>query len=446
MWSPLPLFTATLVVLAATAAAGCGGGAIPPMRPATPAAAERVPAERPQSQIQSPRWTQLTGAAVSGAAGPDGSLYVIANAYGGPGGNTIWHDVAGTWTQLPGAAVRLAVAPDGMLWALAATGAIYTYKDGSWSTITGEASDISIGADGSVYAVSNAYGGIGGNTLWHYAGGNWTQLPGAGVRIAASWDTAGAFYVTTSEGQIFSYNPATASYTLLTGAALQVVPTASGGLFALGDDHAVNHTIWYFDLSSGQWTQEPGGAVSLTANRTTLFAISADGGIYASPLNPVATGSFPATLDAAGFPLPYTPNGTAPVPRIIGPGAARRLPNRFRERSSDATYSCGAAFPASCYHYANGFATAVGTPVNGIYAVQTYDPTISIDDGVTYVYAPTVKGGEDCLEITMHYATPYGQSVLYGNNIGAWDWCQNTGNGGSTASSTPFRTSTSRIT
>ena len=55
--------------------------------------------------------------------------------------------------------------------------------------MVGGASDISIGSDGSVYVIANVSCCTGGSSIWHYVNGTWTQLPGAGVRIAASWDT-----------------------------------------------------------------------------------------------------------------------------------------------------------------------------------------------------------------------------------------------------------------
>lgn len=270
---------------------------VPSMPLATGMSAAQMNARRPQGQILAPSWTQLSGLADYAAASPDGSLYVIANTYGGPGGNTIWHYVNGAWTQIPGAATRLTVAPDATLWALTGAGAIYHYVNGSWTTIAGGASDISIGSDGSMYVVSNAYGGPGGDTIWHYVNGAWAQLPGAGVTIAASWDSGtytnvspGGFYVTTGQGQIYYYNPGS-GYALLSGSALQLAPTNAGGLFAVGNDSAANHGVWYEDLSTGAWVQEPGSAINLAVTSTTLYAVASNGSIWTSSVTPAPSPS-----------------------------------------------------------------------------------------------------------------------------------------------------------
>lgn len=273
---------------------------VPPMAATTVQSAAAMTSRTPQSQITGLGWTQLPGVAQSGAASPDGSLWVVSNASGGPGGDTIWHYVNGSWTQIPGAATRVTVGPDGTLWALTLQGAIYTYKNGTWSTIVGGASDIAIGSDGSVYVVSNDSCCAGGSSVWHYANGVWTQLPGAGVRIAASWDsgtfpggiTPGGFYLTTLQNTIYYYSPSI-GYSQVPGAAVQVAPTTSGGIFVLGNDASPQKSIWYRDLSGGSWTEESGAGASLMVAGSNVYVIASNGGIWVSP---IIVGAPPATL------------------------------------------------------------------------------------------------------------------------------------------------------
>jgi len=255
---------------------------------------------RPRSDIQPLGWTQLPGGAIYVAASPDGSIWVLSSIGNGPD-RAIWHYANGTWTNIPGAAMRLSVAPNGTLWVINSAGGIYAY-DGSWSTIAGGASDITVGADGSVYVISNQGNGTYGRGIWHYSGGSWTQMPGAAVHIAASWDTGtypgkiapGGFWVTNFLGGIYYYNPVS-GFNQIPGGVGQVAPTKSGGLFALG--YVVNpdgsYPIYYNNLATGAWTQEPGAATSIATDGTYVYVTGAAGGIYRAPVRVIipATGT-----------------------------------------------------------------------------------------------------------------------------------------------------------
>ena len=246
---------------------------------------------RPKNDIQAPGWTQLPGGAVSVAASPDGSIWVLSSQGTGLD-RSIWHYVNGVWANIPGAAMRLSVAPNSTLWVVNSAGGIYAYDGTSWSTIAGGASDISAASDGSVYVVSNQGGGSVGRGIWHYGGGAWSQMPGAAVSIAASWDTGtyqgnidpGGYYVTNAAGSIYHYTSAS-GYTQLSGAAAQLAPTTSGGLFALGyPASAGGNPIYYNNLSSSSWSQQPGAAVSIATDSVHVYAIGAAGGIYQSQI------------------------------------------------------------------------------------------------------------------------------------------------------------------
>ena len=246
----------------------------------------------PKSAIGPLGWTQLPGGGIAVAGSPDGSIWVLSNQGGGLD-RAIWHYVNGSWTNIPGAAMRLAVAPNNTLWVVNSAGGIYDYANGAWSTIAGGASDISVGSDGSVYVISNQGGGQFGRGIWHFTSGVWTQLPGAAVRVAASWDLGsyppniapGGFYVVSATNAIFYYNPSS-GFAQLSGGVVQVAPTKSGGLFALGyiANADGSYPIYYEDLSAGAFTQQPGAAISIATDGTHVYAIGAAGGIYSAPI------------------------------------------------------------------------------------------------------------------------------------------------------------------
>jgi hypothetical protein len=251
---------------------------------------------RPQSSIAPPGWTQTTGGASFIAANPtDGSFWVLSSQ--GPGPDyTIWHNsggLNGTWTNIPGAASRMAVAPNGTLWVINSAGGIYAWNGSSWSTIAGGASDITVGSDNTVYVISNQPGGPYGRGIYHYANGTWTQLAGAAVRIAASLDTGtypngvvpGGVWVTNALESIYYFEPNIGFYQI-PGAAIALAPTTSGGLFALGylGSPSTGYPIYYDDLSTGTWTNEPGAATSIATDGKTVYVVGVGGGIYLAPI------------------------------------------------------------------------------------------------------------------------------------------------------------------
>ena len=328
---------ASLLVIAALLLEGCSGGkrssaslpavvtlptaksVSPASIPAPPMASTAVlPASamtagrRPSIDIKALGWTQIPGGAVYVAASSDGSIWVLSSIGSGLD-RAIWHYANGTWTNIPGAAMRLSVAPNGTLWAVNSAGGIYSYNGSAWSTIAGGASDISVGADGSVYVISNQGGSAYGRGIWRYASGAWSQLPGAALRVAASWDTGtypggiapGGFYVTTGVNAIYYYNPGT-GFTQIPGGASQVAPTKSGGLFALGyvTNGDGSSPIYYNNLNAASWTQQPGAAVSIATNGSTVYAIGAAGGIYMSPVAGSGTGGGSLAITALDDPAP----------------------------------------------------------------------------------------------------------------------------------------------
>jgi hypothetical protein len=329
---------------------------------------------RPQSAIEPSSWKQLPGSAQEIAVSPDGSLWALAFQYFAPYGYAIYHYANGSWANIPGAATRLSVGPDDSLWAVNATGGIYHYSNGSWSAITGGASDISIGPDGSIYVISNVPGNAYGNGIYHYVSGTWTQLAGAGTTIAASWDTVtnagfiapGGYYVTNSFGSIFYHNP-TSGYAQLPGAALEVAPTTSGGLYAIGDPASAG--IYYNNLNVDSWTQEPGQATRIATNGTIVAVVNSAGGIYDSSVQVVAPSPSPSPSPTLA-PIVTSPPGTPGI-SLNAVGATQPL------TASEAGYS--GSFTAT----SNGttIATVSGTSPNfTVTAVAAGTTTITVSD------------------------------------------------------------------
>lgn len=265
-------------------------------------------ARTPRSAIAPLGWTQLPGAGVYAAASPDDSLWVLSTL-GGPD-HPIYHYANGVWTNIPGAATRLAAAPDGTLWAVNSAGGIYHWDGSAWSTIAGGASDITVASDGSVFVISSVPGGTYGRGIWHFANGGWTQMPGAGIQIASSWDTGsygggitpGGFYVINGLQSIYYYNPSL-GFQQLPGAAVQLAPTKTGGVFALGVPGGQNgNPIYYDDLGAGTWTQQPGAGVAIATDSAHVFVIGAAGGIYYAPVTTTGTptGTFPLSWMSIG--------------------------------------------------------------------------------------------------------------------------------------------------
>jgi hypothetical protein len=257
---------------------------------------------KPQSDISGLTFTQLSGAASYVAASPDGNFWVLSTQGLPNGDKFIYHYVGnGNYVNIPGAASRIAVGPDGTPWVINAAGGIYRLVNNLFQGIAGGASDISLGGTAEaplVDVISNQNPGPYGAGIYQYNvnTGTWSQLPGAGVTVAASIDNGtypalninpGGFYVTNQLGGIFYYNVGV-GFEQLPGAAVRIAPTAIGGIFALGNPGSYPNGIYYNNLGTGHWTQMPGAAVSISANSEDVYAIGAAGGIYVSPITPVS--------------------------------------------------------------------------------------------------------------------------------------------------------------
>ncbi len=263
-----------------------------------PASAMRSPAGSgitAQSDIQGLGYSQIPGSASYAAAAPDGSLWVLSDQPAGPD-KYIWHYSGGSWTNISGLASRLSVAPNGTLYVMNSGGGAYSYSAGAWTAFGGGCRDLTAAADGTLYVISNGGGADG--AIWHYANGAWTQQPGSGDRLAASWDTGtysnpagtitpGGFYVINSLGSI--YYLGASGYIQIPGTGSAVAPM-NGGLFVLGYPTNPNgNTLYYYDLSNPGWNAKGGAGVSISTDGKTLYVISSSGTIYYSQIAQIST-------------------------------------------------------------------------------------------------------------------------------------------------------------
>jgi hypothetical protein len=248
------------------------------------------------SQIQGVSYSQVPGSAIVASAAADGSLWALSN---GPAGadKYIWHYSGGAWTNISGLANHISAAPDGSLYASNSVGGAYHYAGGTWTALGGGVSDIAAASDNSLYVLSN--GATAGNdqAIWHYTTG-WTQIPGSGVHLSASFDVGthevpggiiqpGGLYVVNSNGLIF-YTPGNGSYIQFPGAATVIAPSV-GGIFALGYPSSGSGTpIYYYDLDNPGWASSGGSGVAITANATALYVIASSSAIFTTPLLPAA--------------------------------------------------------------------------------------------------------------------------------------------------------------
>lgn len=320
------------------------------------------------SAIQPVTWTRLPGGATFVAAGPNGALWMLSDV--GTGANrSIWRYVNGVWTNVSGGAVRLSVAPDGTLWAMTAAGGIYAYDGSTWRAIGAGVSDISAAADGSIYAISNLGGNTNGRAIWHYSNGAWSQLPGAAVRVAASWDTGsypgkitpGGIWTIDALNEVYYYTSGSGFIPVESGM-VDIAPTTNGGLFALRQvaDSSGGHPIYYDDLSTQSWTQQPGAAVVVATNTANVYVVAATGSIYSAQLTP------PAPPVAASI----TFTGPSGEPHVLGTQSTGYQligdqPYTFTAAAFDGHGNPITGSGAPTFTVRSGSAALVVTPVSG---------------------------------------------------------------------------------
>ena len=93
----------------------------------------------------------------------------------------------------------------------------------------------------------------------------------------------GGAYVVNSAGSIY-YGNVSLPIAQLSGKASSVAPTTVGGIFALGyPANSGGNSIYYYNLTTGGWTVQPGQAISISSNAGKLFAVGASGAIYSTP-------------------------------------------------------------------------------------------------------------------------------------------------------------------
>ncbi len=340
------------------------------------------------SAIQGLNWAQIPGAASQVAAAPDGSLWALSTAPNGPD-KYIWHYASGTWTNISGLAQYITVTPGGTLYAVNSGGGTFSYNGSSWTALGGGAAGITAAPDNSIYVLSN--GGPPGSdqAIWHNVSGTWTQVPGSGVKLAASWDTAGPFaetigtirsgglYILNSSGTIF-YENSDGSFAQLPGGASAIAPTTTlHGTFVLGYPTDSNgNAIFYFDLNASQWYVQSGQGVAMSAGPTNLYVVASSGAIFSTPVNVVPqtlyVPNYTSSSAASISQWPTNANGnvapstqiTGVATTLVGPTAVTRdASGNIYVADFDASavdvFAAGASGNVAPIHHINGSLTGI---------------------------------------------------------------------------------------
>lgn len=287
----------------------------------------------------------------------DGTLWAVTLPVAGKLDGAIYNNKGGTWQQFTQAAAgSVAVDRQGSVYAVSrSTGGIYEYAApaatpgpgasplpmNTWFPIGGHASSVTVGADGTPYILSNT-APTGNNAVYRYGavplktGFHWTQLKGAGVQIAASYDTNGepvppaaptvtflpnGFFLVHSSGGIFYYNSAGAAPGYVkfpptpangSPASSGVAPTL-GGLYALAYPSSLSgEKIFKFDYAAAKWLDQGSylatglaSGVIPSSGATPLYAFSAAGtvsvGSVATPAPGPSTLPFTVSIDAGAL-------------------------------------------------------------------------------------------------------------------------------------------------
>lgn len=341
---------------------------------------------RPMSAIQGLNWTQIPGAASAIAAAPDGSLWALSTGPAGPD-KYIWHYANGAWSNISGLAAHISVAPNGTLWAVNAEGGTYSYNGSAWTAFGGGASGITAAPDNSIYVLSNGAPAGSDQAIWHNVNGMWSQVPGAGVAIAASWDTAGPFaeqigtisagglYILNSAGTIYYENSDT-SFAQLPGAAGAVAPAKTlHGTFVLGFPTDPNgNYIYYYDLNASQWYPQTGLAVAIATNDINLYAVASSGALFFTPVNVVPqklfVPNYTSSSAASVSQWPINANGNqAPSSQLTGANTTLVGPTAVTRDTSGNLYV--ADFDAGAVDVFAAGASGNTAPVQHIAGSQT---------------------------------------------------------------------------
>jgi len=159
------------------------------------------------------------------------------------------------WENMKWPGMRIAADVDGSAWAIHPKGFIYKYNatTGKFEAMPDQATDIAIGADGSIWKIGinktgNDY------DIYKWNGANWTNVPGAAVRIAV--DPSGKAWVVNSVGTVYSYE--IAGWTQRPGSVKDIAIGANGSMWCT----ALDGRIYQWD--GNDWVLKTGAAVNIS--------------------------------------------------------------------------------------------------------------------------------------------------------------------------------------
>jgi hypothetical protein len=209
-------------------------------------------------------------------AGPNSQVWGIGTTPWTPGSSddTINELAYGAWTTKPGGALEVSVAPDtGTPWVVNTAGQVFELVSGEWQLVTSSPplSSIAAGPQNALWGVSQARVSprSAQHRIYELVGGSWVLHQGAGVQVTISPDT-GTPWMVDAFGAVFEFvsggwQPVSSS----TSPTMSWIAAGPGNvLWGIGtvpwSPGSPDMTI-YSSYGANSWTQQPGGAVRISA-------------------------------------------------------------------------------------------------------------------------------------------------------------------------------------
>ena len=214
------------------------------------------------------------------------------------------------WSQVPGAAIRIAVGPDGSPWVVNAWGGIYRWANGRFQQLPGAARDIGVGADGSVWVIGSDDG------IYNWTGQGWIRVEGAAVQISV--DSNGAPWVVNARNDIYGWDGA--RFRKVPGTATDIGIGGNGTAWVIGpaDGQPSLPVLTQLAISPGNATISVGGVQQFTAS-----GVWSDGSTGPAIVTWSVTGG---TITAGGLFRAGSYVGTAVVSAIQFGGTLAAIP------------------------------------------------------------------------------------------------------------------------
>ena len=157
-----------------------------------------------------------------------------------------------------------------------------------WTQLPGGATQVAAASDGTLYALSTlSPNNSPDKYIFHYAGGKWTNIPGAATRLATVPGNGNSIWVVNTAGGIYQW---VGSWQQLGGGGTDITVAPNGQVYvistAAGDSNG--RAIWKH--ADNVWTQMPGEGQRIIASTDTTGTYPggiSPGGYYV--LNPASS-------------------------------------------------------------------------------------------------------------------------------------------------------------